>query len=59
METSALTPTASTDGSRTSTRTSRSGISSDYNTFLRMLTTQMKNQDPLNPIDSEIGRAHV
>lgn len=25
---------------------------SDYNTFLRMLTVQMQNQDPLNPIDS-------
>ena len=27
-------------------------ISSDFNTFLRMLTTQMQNQDPLDPIDS-------
>ena len=27
-------------------------ISSDYNTFLRMLTVQMQNQDPLNPIES-------
>jgi flagellar basal-body rod modification protein FlgD len=27
-------------------------ITSDFNTFLRMLTVQMKNQDPLNPIDS-------
>lgn len=25
---------------------------SDFNMFLQMLTTQMKNQDPLNPIDS-------
>lgn len=24
----------------------------DFETFLKMLTTQMKNQDPLNPIDS-------
>jgi flagellar basal-body rod modification protein FlgD len=30
----------------------KSAITSDYNTFLRMLTTQMQNQDPLNPIDS-------
>ncbi|WP_135450139.1 MULTISPECIES: flagellar hook capping FlgD N-terminal domain-containing protein [Tabrizicola] len=29
-----------------------SGIASDFNTFLRMLTVQMQNQDPLNPIDS-------
>ncbi|MFN6951410.1 MAG: flagellar hook capping FlgD N-terminal domain-containing protein [Albidovulum sp.] len=28
------------------------GIASDYQTFLLMLTTQMQNQDPLNPIDS-------
>lgn len=26
--------------------------SSDFETFLKMLTTQMQNQDPLNPIDS-------
>lgn len=26
--------------------------SSDFETFLKMLTVQMKNQDPLNPIDS-------
>lgn len=29
-----------------------SKISSDFNTFLRMLTVQMQNQDPLKPIDS-------
>lgn len=29
-----------------------SAISSDFNTFLKMLTTQLKNQDPLKPIDS-------
>ena len=27
-------------------------ISSDFNTFLRMLTVQLENQDPLNPVDS-------
>lgn len=27
-------------------------ISSDFETFLKMLTTQLKNQDPLKPIDS-------
>ncbi len=30
----------------------RREISSDFQTFLRMLTTQMQNQDPLNPIQS-------
>lgn len=28
-------------------------ISSDFETFLVMLTAQMKNQDPLNPLDSQ------
>ena len=27
-------------------------LTSDFTTFLKMLTTQMQNQDPLNPIDS-------
>lgn len=31
---------------------SKPKISSDFETFLKMLTTQMKNQDPLNPIES-------
>ena len=29
-----------------------SKISSDFTTFLKMLTVQMQNQDPMNPIDS-------
>lgn len=29
-----------------------SPLSSDFETFLKMLTVQMKNQDPLNPIES-------
>lgn len=28
------------------------GVSSDFETFLKMLTVQMENQDPLNPVDS-------
>lgn len=30
----------------------KSRISSDFDTFLRMLTVQLQNQDPLKPIDS-------
>lgn len=30
----------------------KTGISSDFDTFLKMLTAQIQNQDPLNPIDS-------
>jgi flagellar basal-body rod modification protein FlgD len=47
------TPTAST-GQPTSQQ-AKSGeavLSSDFETFLKMLTTQMENQDPLNPMDS-------
>lgn len=32
--------------------TSERIISSDFETFLRMLTAQMENQDPLDPLDS-------
>lgn len=32
---------------------SSSALSSDFETFLLMLTTQMQNQDPLNPVESE------
>jgi flagellar basal-body rod modification protein FlgD len=29
-----------------------SPLNSDFSTFLRMLTTQLKNQDPMNPMDN-------
>jgi len=41
--TASATPTAAT---------SEAVISSDFETFLKMLTVQMQNQDPLNPTDS-------
>jgi len=31
-----------------------SPLSSDFNAFLNMLTTQLKHQDPLNPVDSAV-----
>ncbi|PZQ52053.1 MAG: flagellar hook capping protein [Novosphingobium pentaromativorans] len=34
------------------TATSTSGLLSDYNLFLKLLTTQMTNQDPLDPMDT-------
>jgi len=30
----------------------KTALTSDYEMFLKMLTTQMTNQDPLNPVDS-------
>jgi len=49
-----VTQTTSPLGSR-STATAESGaaaISSDFDTFLQMMTAQIQNQDPLNPIES-------
>ena len=49
MTTSAITAaTAST----TANTSGKPLISSDFDTFLKMLTAQMQNQDPLNPIES-------
>jgi len=42
---SSASPAASSSGQETK-------ITSDFNTFLRMLTVQMQNQDPLKPIES-------
>ena len=49
MTTNAITASLSQPSTTASTR---SQISSDFDTFLKMLTAQMQNQDPLNPIDS-------
>jgi flagellar basal-body rod modification protein FlgD len=48
METTAVAATAPTK----TTVAPKAAISADFDTFLKMLTTQMQNQDPLNPIDS-------
>ena len=32
--------------------TTKPVLSSDFETFLKMLTVQLENQDPLNPVDS-------
>lgn len=43
---------ATTNASAASSGAATSAMSSDFETFLKMLTVQMKNQDPLNPIES-------
>ena len=48
METTAVLPSAT----QKPAPAPRQAISADFDTFLKMLTTQMQNQDPLNPIDS-------
>lgn len=43
---------AATPSSSTSTASKPVGLTSDFETFLRMLTAQARYQDPLEPIDS-------
>lgn len=43
--------TATTKSTQSSAASARK-LSSDFETFLKMLTAQMKNQDPLKPLDS-------
>ncbi|MCB1349694.1 MAG: flagellar hook assembly protein FlgD [Maritimibacter sp.] len=54
--TSATTTTTTATNSATTQSEKSTGaapaITSDFETFLKMLTTQMNNQDPLNPIES-------
>lgn len=46
-------PITTTPNTATATDTSAaSAISSDFDTFLQMLTAQMRYQDPLNPVES-------
>ncbi len=50
-----ITPTqtaASPGVSQAKSAAATSALSSDFETFLKMLTVQMENQDPLNPVDS-------
>lgn len=35
-----------------SSQAASTGLTSDYQTFLKMLTAQMQNQDPLNPMEA-------
>lgn len=50
--TTTSTTSASTGTATAQTADKASALSPDFETFLKMLTTQMQNQDPLNPIDS-------
>ncbi|NKX45005.1 flagellar hook capping FlgD N-terminal domain-containing protein [Roseicyclus persicicus] len=50
MEIFANSPASAARFGATSARPS--AISADFETFLRLLTTQMQNQDPLNPMES-------
>lgn len=50
----AITPTATANplGTVANSVNSNAEIASDFTTFLQLLTTQLKNQDPLSPMDT-------
>ena len=50
MDTAAV--TTASRSTAPATGTTKPAVNADYDMFLRMLTTQMQNQDPLNPIES-------
>ena len=56
MATSPITPTNSSQNTATSASSSNAtglgGVTPSEGTFLTLLVTQLKNQDPLNPTDS-------
>jgi len=49
----AETETETADGAEASSPVGNALIDSDFETFLLMLTTQLQNQDPLNPMESQ------
>src|ERR1700735_1175693 len=50
--TTSTTPTSSTGTSSTSGSSAMDQLSGNFDTFLQLLTTQLQNQDPLSPMDS-------
>jgi flagellar basal-body rod modification protein FlgD len=48
----ATTPQTVATGSGSSTNTSLASFSSNFDSFLQLLTAQLKNQDPLSPMDA-------
>lgn len=52
MDTATTMSTTSARTTTSQTTTPKKNITSDFDTFLLMLTTQMQYQDPLNPMDS-------
>lgn len=53
LDTSNTFATATQTTSAAATEDSSTAISSDFETFLNMLTTQLENQDPLDPVKSD------
>lgn len=52
MTSVANTSSTGNTASSTTTSTATAGLAKNFSTFLTLLTTQLQNQDPLNPMDS-------
>src|SRR5262249_19766514 len=52
MTVSATTPTSQLPVDNSASSAATKSLTDNYQTFLTLLTTQLKNQDPLNPMDS-------
>jgi flagellar basal-body rod modification protein FlgD len=52
MATSAINPAANSAAASSGSDTATQQLAGNMNTFLQLLTTQLKNQDPMNPMDS-------
>lgn len=50
--TTSTTTTSSQTKTTTESDSAKTAINADFDTFLKLLTTQMQNQDPLQPMDS-------
>ena len=50
--TSASNPASTLGSTNTTVASGQTQLNTDYNTFLQLLTTQLKNQDPLSPMDT-------
>lgn len=46
------TPVNAAQSTNSTVASGQINLTSDYNTFLQLLTTQLKNQDPLSPMDT-------
>src|SRR6201991_4175234 len=46
------TPSSSSSSSSSSSTTTTTGIADNFQTFLTLLTTQLQNQNPLDPLDT-------
>lgn len=52
MDVATVASTARSPAANPTAGADKAALSSDFETFLKMLTAQMRNQDPLNPVDS-------